>query len=392
MVSQVTNRPAFLLLADGAVFSGVGIGSDITTIGELCFTTGMTGYQETITDPSFCGQIITFTFPHIGNVGCNDEDTEARIPQCAGIVLREIPTLPSNFRSRLSLNAWLEKHKISAIAGVDTRAITRHIRKNGAQNAMIISDNGSGIKDQLEEAVEELRKFPSMKGLELAEDVSTKKSYEWKERLWRLDSGKKAAEDNGIYHVVAIDYGVKHNILRNLAETGCKVTVVPARSSASDIMALAPDGVFLSNGPGDPEATARYALPVIRELIAGGLPIFGICLGHQLLALACGAKTEKMPQGHRGANHPVKELASSRVMITSQNHGFAVSKDSLPDDLEITHLSLFDNTIQGLRHKTKPVFCLQGHPEASPGPHDAQEYFYKFIKMIEGSRKKKNVA
>lgn len=389
---EETMAKASLVLADGTVFSGVSIGAGTQTIGEICFNTAMTGYQEILTDPSYAGQIITFTFPHIGNVGCNADDVETREPCCAGLVLRELPTEPSNFRSVISLNDWLKKHGISGIAGVDTRALTRHIRKHGAQNAMIMrtGDVGLGIK----EALEELRKFPNMKGLELAADVTTKKTYEWSEKLWQLstaDSGLRVAGSKPIanrqppttiYHVVAIDYGVKHNILRNLAEAGCRITVVPAKTAAKDILGLKPDGVFLSNGPGDPAATGAYSLPIIKELIASGLPIFGICLGHQMLALALDAKTEKMVQGHRGANHPVKELSTGRVMITSQNHGFAVSKEGLPADLEITHVSLFDGTIQGLKHKTKPIFCLQGHPEASPGPHDTQEYFRAFVGMM----------
>ncbi len=385
MTQQATNHPACLILSDGTVFSGFGVGSEESTVGEVCFNTAMTGYQEILTDPSYAGQIITFTFPHIGNVGCNDEDIEAKTPHAAGLILREMPTFPSNFRSVITLDDWLKKQNITGIYGIDTRALTRHIRKHGAQNAMILC--GETTDTQIADALTELKAFPSMKGLELAADVTTKKTYEWKETLWQLPpaaSHKSAASS----HVVAIDYGVKLNILRNLAEAGCRLTVVPAKTSAKEILALNPDGIFLSNGPGDPEATALYALPVIKELIDSGLPIFGICLGHQMLALALGAKTEKMPQGHRGANHPVKELSSGRVMITSQNHGFAVSKEALPADLEITHISLFDQTIQGLRHRNKPIFCLQGHPEASPGPHDTQEYFRQFTQMIEQKRKK----
>ena len=384
MTQKALKQPASLILSDGAVFSGFSIGAGENTIGEICFNTAMTGYQEILTDPSYAGQMITFTFPHIGNVGCNDEDFEARVPHCAGLVIREDITEPSNFRSTSHLNAWLKKHQITGICGVDTRALTRHIRKHGAQNAMILV--GAAEKSHIEDALTELKAFPSMKGLELAADVTTKKTYEWKEKLWQL-SPSTVNNQPSTYHVVAIDYGVKLNILRNLAEAGCRITVVPAKTSAKDILALNPDGVFLSNGPGDPAATGQYSLPIIKELIASGLPIFGICLGHQMLALALGAKTEKMPQGHRGANHPVKELSSGRVMITSQNHGFAVSKEGLPADLEITHISLFDQTIQGLKHKTKPIFCLQGHPEASPGPHDTQEYFRQFVQMIKGSKK-----
>ena len=385
-------RPATLLLADGTVFSGIGIGAEHSTIGEICFNTAMTGYQEVLTDPSYAGQIITFTFPHIGNVGCNPEDFEAKTPHCAGLVLREIPTLPSNFRSVISLDEWLVKQGISGIAGVDTRALTRHIRKHGAQNAMILSGQETGDSGQIQESLSELKSFPSMKGLELAADVTTKKTYEWKEPLWQLNLYTIQRSPSTNYQVVAIDYGIKHNILRNLAEAGCRITVMPAATSAKDILALKPDGIFLSNGPGDPAATGQYSLPIIKELIASGIPIFGICLGHQMLALALGAQTEKMTQGHRGANHPVKELSSGRVMITSQNHGFAVSKEGLPADLEVTHISLFDGTIQGLKHKTKPIFCLQGHPEASPGPHDTHEYFRQFVDMMAKQDKRKGAA
>ena len=373
------NASACLILADGKVFFGEAIGASGIAIGEICFNTAMTGYQEVLTDPSYCGQIITFTFPHIGNVGCNEEDIESQSPVCAGLVVRERITAPSSFRSSESLTHWLKTKNIGGICGVDTRALTRYIRKNGAQNAAIIS--GALSADIIKEAKEKLAKFPSMKGRELAEGVSTSKPYEWKDGLWELTPKKKAVAAK--YNVVAIDYGVKQNILRNLAEVSCKVTVVPAKTSAKDILALNPDGIFLSNGPGDPAATGQYSLPVIKELIASGKPIFGICLGHQMLGLALGAKTEKMAQGHRGANHPVKDLKTGTVIITSQNHGFAVSKDALPADLEVTHISLFDQTVQGLRHKTKPIFCVQGHPEASPGPHDSAYLFTQFAQMME---------
>ncbi|MDX2073975.1 MAG: glutamine-hydrolyzing carbamoyl-phosphate synthase small subunit [Alphaproteobacteria bacterium] len=386
MTDQATNRPACLILSDGTVFSGFGVGCTESTIGELCFNTAMTGYEEILTDPSYAGQIITFTFPHIGNVGCNDEDIESKEPHCAGLVLRERPTVPSSFRSKIGLDEWLKKNNIAGIIGVDTRALTRHIRKNGAQNAMIL--HGESSSTQIADALAELKAFPSMKGLELAADVTTKKTYEWKEPLWQLSPSTEYRVPSTAFHVVAMDFGIKHNILRNLAEVGCRVTVVPAKTSAKEILGLAPDGIFLSNGPGDPEATALYALPVIRELIDSGLPVFGICLGHQLLGLALGAKTEKMRQGHRGANHPVKELATNRVMITSQNHGFAVSDKDLPADLEITHISLFDGTVQGIRHKTRPIFGLQGHPEASPGPHDTFDMFGKFVEMLGKSKQR----
>ena len=377
------NASACLILSDGKIFFGQSIGAEGISLGEICFNTAMTGYQEVLTDPSYSGQIITFTFPHIGNVGCNPEDIEATKPVCSGLVVREPITEPSNFRSGGSLTKWLKDNKIGGICGVDTRALTRYIRKNGAQNAAILS--GSLSDSRMKEARQKLAELPSMKGRELAEAVSTTKPYEWNDGLWQLTPHKKAGAPT--HHVVAIDYGVKQNILRNLAETGCKITVVPAKTPAKDILALKPDGIFLSNGPGDPAATGAYSLPIIKDLIASGKPIFGICLGHQMLGLALGAKTEKMAQGHRGANHPVKDLKTGTVIITSQNHGFAVSKEGLPADLEITHISLFDQTVQGLRHKTKPIFCVQGHPEASPGPHDSQYLFRQFLDMMAAAKK-----
>ncbi|MFO0388738.1 MAG: glutamine-hydrolyzing carbamoyl-phosphate synthase small subunit [Alphaproteobacteria bacterium] len=384
------NANACLLMADGTMFFGTAIGKAATVTGEICFNTSMTGYQEILTDPSYAGQIITFTAPHIGNVGCNAEDMESGKAGTAhprlgavGLIVREIPTLPSSFRSQMSLQAWLEKNNISGIAGVDTRAITRHIRKHGAQNVIIFGIQASGFK--LQEAKEVLSKAPSMKGLDLAKSVTTKKPCEWTKGLWHLTPESRNPKTETL-HVVAIDYGAKHNILRCIADRGCRITVVPATTSAEEILKLKPDGIFLSNGPGDPAATGVYALPEIKKLMETGIPIFGICLGHQLLGLAMGGKTEKMPQGHRGANHPVKDLQSGKVIITSQNHGFVVSKDGLPADVEVTHLSLFDGTIQGLRHKTKPIFCMQGHPEASPGPHDSQYLFDTFAEMIRASK------
>ncbi|MDX2113418.1 MAG: glutamine-hydrolyzing carbamoyl-phosphate synthase small subunit [Alphaproteobacteria bacterium] len=374
------NASACLMLADGTVFWGEGYGAETMSAGELCFNTAMTGYQEILTDPSYTGQIITFTFPHIGNVGCNSEDIESTTPRCAGLITRERPTAASNFRSETSLDEWLKKHGIPAICGIDTRALVKHLRRHGAQNGVIVSGQRTVDGGQIEAARTLLAKTPSMKGLDLAKQVSTIKEYEWTSPLWTLSTVHRPLSTS--YHVVAIDYGIKHNILRHLAERGCKVTVVPADTRAEEILKLRPDGIFLSNGPGDPAATGKYAIAEIRKLIDSELPIFGICLGHQLLGIALGGKTEKMQQGHRGANHPVKNLITGNVEITSQNHGFAVSKDGLPEDVEITHISLFDGTIQGLRHKVRPIFCVQGHPEASPGPHDSGYLFDEFVGLV----------
>lgn len=396
------NASSCLLLADGSAFWGKSVGATQTAIGEICFNTGMTGYQEVLTDPSYAGQIVTFTFPHIGNVGCNPEDleshprsssvsgsasdsrssNEAVVHQrrgAVGVVLREDITAPSNFRSVLSFSDWLKAEGIAGIAGVDTRKLTRHIRKAGAQNAMIV-DRDSWMVNR-EKLVAKLQAHPSMAGMELAKTVTAIKPYEWQEREWQLGEKKKPASAN--HHVVAIDFGEKLNILRCLVERGCKVSVVPAQASAEEIMKLKPDGIFISNGPGDPSATVQYAGQTLKPLIDSGLPVFGICLGHQLLGLALGAKTEKMHQGHRGANHPVKNLDTGAVEITSQNHGFCVSKESLPADVEATHVSLFDGCLEGLRHKSKPVFSVQYHPEASPGPNDSKYLFDKFVGMMD---------
>lgn len=378
---------AALLLADGTVFEGFAVGAPATVMGEICFNTAMSGYQEVLTDPSYNGQIVTFTFPHIGNVGCNGEDIESggldgaasnHLGAC-GLVIREPITNPSNFRSRQHLDAWLKERGIAGICGIDTRALTRHIRKHGAQNVAIISGSAQVERALLEKVYQQLKVYPSLKGLDLAKEVTVKAPYEWNQPRWSLDAAPRHTHVD--YHVVAVDYGEKLNILRCLASLGCRITVVPAQTSAEDILKLNPDGVFLSNGPGDPAATGVYAVPVIQKLIASGLPVFGICLGHQMLAIAMGGSTEKMHQGHRGANHPVKDLQTGKVEITSQNHGFVVS-EKLPADVEVTHRSLFDGTIQGLRHKTKPVFCVQGHPEASPGPHDSLYLFERFVAMM----------
>lgn len=369
------------MLADGTVFSGFGIGKEGIAAGEICFTTGMTGYQETLTDPSFSGQIITFTFPHIGNVGANSEDIEGAFVRAAGLVVREPITESSNFRAASNLNAWLVAQGITGISGIDTRALTRHIREKGAQNAVI----GFGIQDSAfrEKMKAALDAAPDMTGLELAAATSTTEQGTWNQQRWQLGTGYTALNPESRIpnapHVVAIDFGQKYNIGRNLAELGCRITIVPATTSAEEILALAPDGVFLSNGPGDPAATGEYALSTIRTLIDKDVPVFGICLGHQLLGLALGAKTVKMKQGHRGTNHPVKNLLTGHVEITSQNHGFAIADEGLPEEVEVTHRSLFDGTIQGIRHRHKPAFSVQGHPESSPGPHDSRYLFEQFM-------------
>jgi carbamoyl-phosphate synthase small subunit len=384
MMSQPLMTPpnAALLLADGTVFSGYGIGAKGTTAGEICFNTAMTGYQEILTDPSYTGQVITFTFPHIGNVGTNVEDIEAEKSTVAGVILREEITESSNFRAANHFNKWLEMQGITGISGVDTRALTRHIRTHGAQNCAIVFSEG---KADLAKAKAALAEAPDMNGLELAVHVTTKENHSWNRQRWALGKGyaELRGDEKSLPHVVAIDYGVKLNILRSLASQGCRITVVPATVSAEDVLALNPDGVFLSNGPGDPAATGHYAVPQIKKLVEDGIPILGICLGHQMLGIALGARTEKMKQGHRGANHPVKDLATGKVQITSQNHGFAISDQALPGDVVVTHRSLFDNTIQGIRHATKPIFSVQGHPEASPGPHDSQYLFGDFLAAIQ---------
>lgn len=376
---------ALLLLADGTVFYGFGLGVHGQTMGEICFNTGMTGYQEVLSDPSYAGQIITFTFPHIGNVGTNNEDIEANLPHTRGLVIREPITAPSNFRSQHPLQGWLEQHRITGICGVDTRGLTLHIREYGAQNALILHAPVGQVLPSPEELHAALKGHPNLDGMELAESVTTTEPYSWTQTLWQLSTNRFGVVGECKQHVVAIDYGEKLNILRLLTDYGCKVTVVPAKTPAKDILALRPDGIFLSNGPGDPAATGQYALPILRELLESGVPIFGICLGHQLLALAMGAKTAKMHQGHRGCNHPVKDLRSGKVEITSQNHGFSVMQDSVPNDVEITHVSLFDGCVEGLRHKTKPAFCVQYHPESSPGPHDSRYLFAEFVALMSQS-------
>jgi len=369
--------PAVLVLADGSVFRGCSVGAEGRTVGEVVFNTSMTGYQEILTDPSYAGQVVTLTYPHIGNVGANPEDSESRKAYAAGLVIRELPMVASNWRQQEDLPAYLRRNQIVAIADIDTRRLTRLLREKGAQNGCIIAGANAGEEPALAAA----KAAPSMTGLDLAKVVSVDKPYHWNESLWALGSGYKPGVE-ARYHVVAFDYGVKHNILRNLAERGCRVTVLPATATAKDAMALKPDGVFLSNGPGDPEP-CDYAIAAIREILGTGTPLFGICLGHQLLGLATGARTTKMKFGHHRANHPVQDLDTGRVFITSQNHGFQVDEKTLPANVRPTHRSLFDGSLQGIELTDKPAYSFQGHPEASPGPHEMQVLFDKFVKMME---------
>jgi carbamoyl-phosphate synthase small subunit len=378
--------PAVLALADGTVFQGTSIGAAGRTVGEVVFNTALTGYQEILTDPSYAQQIVTLTYPHIGNVGVNDEDVESNQVFAAGLVIRDLPLQVSNFRAVTTLSDYLEREGTVAIADIDTRQLTRHLRTHGAQNGCIAAfAAGTRLGEaDIAQALAAARGAPSMAGLDLAKVVSAREPYVWTETEWQLGSGhgRQAAPR---FHVVALDFGVKRNILRMLASRGCRVTVVPAQTSAAEVLALKPDGVFLSNGPGDPEP-CDYAIAATRTLIERGVPTFGICLGHQILALASGARTFKMKFGHHGANHPVKDLESGRVSITSQNHGFAVDEKSLPSTLRPTHVSLFDGTLQGLARTDRPAFCFQGHPEASPGPHDIAYLFDRFVKMMETAR------
>jgi carbamoyl-phosphate synthase small subunit len=370
---------AVLVLADGRVIRGHGLGAPAKAVGEVCFNTSMTGYQEILTDPSYAAQIITFTFPHIGNVGANLEDIESLTPAARGCVLRADITEPSNWRSGQHLDAWLRSHGLPAIAGVDTRALTHLIRAAGAPNGVLVhAPDGRFDLDVLRA---EAARWPGLAGMDLAREVSCTQAFGWEETQWRIGAGYGRL-DRPRWHVVAIDYGAKRNILRCLAAAGCRVTVVPATASADDVLRHAPDGVFLSNGPGDPAATGEYAVPVIRALLETGLPVFGICLGHQLLALALGAKTRKMQQGHRGANHPVKDLTTGKVEITSQNHGFVVEADHLPAGVTATHVSLFDGTLEGFEVDGRPAFAVQYHPEASPGPQDSHYLFTRFTDLI----------
>ena len=370
---------AVLVLEDGAIFRGRGLGAFGQALGEVCFNTSMTGYQEILTDPSYAGQIITFTFPHIGNIGTNDEDVESRPPTCRGVVLREEITPAANWRARGPLDQWLKDRNLIGIAGVDTRRLVSRIRDQGApKGCLAFAADGRYDVAHLQGAAVQ---WPGLEGMDLTGEVSCVEPYEWIETPWSIEGGYGQARSPD-RHVVCVDYGAKRNTLRCLAGLGCRITVVPARSSAASILALRPNGIFLANGPGDPSATSAFAVPVIRELLASGLPIFGICLGHQLLALALGARTIKMHLGHRGGNHPVQDLASGSVQITSHNHGFVVSRESLPAGLEETHTSLFDGSLEGLRLKDRPVFSVQFHPEASPGPQDSHSLFEQFANLM----------
>jgi carbamoyl-phosphate synthase small subunit len=378
---------ALLALADGTIIEGQGIGAEGQCVGEVCFNTAMTGYQEILTDPSYAGQIVTFTFPHIGNVGVNDEDIEtvnmASASGVRGCVIKTDITDPSNYRAARNFDAWLKARGIIGIAGVDTRALTALIRTKGAPNAVIIHDRGG--KFDRTAIVRDAKAWPGLVGMDLAKDVTTGQSYTWDQTSWKWGEGYGTLAAPK-HHVVAIDYGIKRNILRLLADNGCRVTVLPATATAEDVLAHKPDGVFLSNGPGDPAATGEYAVPTIKGILDAGVPTFGICLGHQMLGLALGGKTLKMHQGHHGANHPVKDLTTGKVEITSMNHGFAVDRDTLPSSVEETHVSLFDGSNAGLRIKGKPVFSVQYHPEASPGPRDSRYLFERFVGLMEGKR------
>ena len=387
LLSLKGNTPhAILALADGTVFVGNSIGAPGATIGEVVFNTAMTGYQEILTDPSYCQQIVTLTYPHIGNYGVSAEDVEAEKIHAAGLIIKDLPLLASNFRMSMTLSEYLLKEGTVAIANIDTRQLTRHLRTKGAQNGCILAlSQGQSVSQAvIDQAIAAAKGAPSMAGLDLAKVVSVKQAYEWTQTEWQLGSGY-GVQTTPKFHVVAYDYGVKKNILRMMAERGARITVVPAQTPAADVLKLKPDGIFLSNGPGDPEP-CDYAIEATRELIETGIPVFGICLGHQIMALACGAKTFKMQSSHHGANHPVKDLDTGRVSITSQNHGFAVDDKNLPANLRPTHVSLFDGTLQGLARTDKPAFCFQGHPEASPGPLDISYLFDRFTALMEAHK------
>ncbi|MCX8586180.1 MULTISPECIES: glutamine-hydrolyzing carbamoyl-phosphate synthase small subunit [unclassified Gilliamella] len=373
---------ALLILQDGSQFIGKSIGADGETVGEVVFNTSMTGYQEILTDPSYCEQLVTLTYPHIGNVGTNNADAESNQVYAKGLIIRDLPLLASNYRNELDLSSYLKQHNVIAIADIDTRRLTRILREKGAQHGVIITANDrETLLEKADTAKQMAIDFKGLSGLDLAQKVTCTKSYLWTQGVWTREQEHPVAKNALPYHVVAYDFGVKRNILRMLVERGCKLTIVPAKTSAQEVLALNPDGIFLSNGPGDP-APCTYAIDAIKQFLTTDIPIFGICLGHQLLALACGAKTIKMKFGHHGGNHPVKDLENNRVMITAQNHGFAVDEMSLPTHLRVTHKSLFDGSLQGIHHNHKPAFSFQGHPEASPGPHDAAPLFDHFIELI----------
>jgi len=386
--SSHTNPQAILALADGTVFVGNSVGSTGQTVGEVVFNTAMSGYQEILTDPSYCQQLVTLTYPHIGNYGVNAEDVESEKVYASGLIIKDLPLMASNFRMSMTLSEYLVKEGTVAIANIDTRQLTRHLRSKGAQNGCILAlAVGEVVSNAaIDKAIALAKGAPSMAGLDLAKVVSCQQTYEWTQTEWKLNNldGKPGygVQTAPRFHVVAYDFGMKKNILRMLAERGARITVIPAQSTAADVLKLKPDGIFLSNGPGDPEP-CDYAISAVRELIETGIPTFGICLGHQIMALAAGARTFKMQQSHHGANHPVKDLAAGRVSITSQNHGFAVDMKSLPAHLSVTHISLFDGTLQGLAWTDKPAFCFQGHPEASPGPHDISYLFDHFTALME---------
>ncbi len=373
-------KPALLMLEEGTVFNGVSIGAEGCAVGEVVFNTAMTGYQEILSDPSYAQQIVTLTYPHIGNVGTNSEDDESNLVYASGLVIRDLPLLASNWRSQLTLQQYLQQNQVVAIADIDTRKLTRLLREKGAQRGAIVA--GDNISEA--GAIAAIAGFAGLKGLDLAKAVTTPTSYQWTESTWTLQNGYQPGTDLN-KHVVAYDFGIKRNILRLLVNRGCRVTVVPARTPAAEVLAMRPDGVFLSNGPGDPEP-CTYAIEAIRTILAQKIPVFGICLGHQLLALASGAQTEKMKFGHHGANHPVQDIATGRVMISSQNHGFAVTEASLPDNVVATHRSLFDGSLQGIRRTDVPAFSFQGHPEASPGPHDVEGLFDEFVGLMESAK------
>lgn len=375
---------ALLMLQDGSQFIGKSIGANGQTVGEVVFNTSMTGYQEILTDPSYSEQLVTLTYPHIGNVGTNDADAESNQIYAKGLIIRDLPLIASNYRSEMDLSSYLKQHNVIAIADIDTRRLTRILREKGAQHGVIITANDKQtLLDKAENAKQEALNYKGLSGLDLAKEVTCKESYTWTCGIWtrQQEHPTPKADSELPYHVVAYDFGVKQNILRMLVERGCKLTVVPAKTPANEVLSLNPDGIFLSNGPGDP-APCTYAIEAIKQFLTTNIPVFGICLGHQLLALACGAKTVKMKFGHHGGNHPVKDLENNRVMITAQNHGFAVDESTLPAHLRATHKSLFDGSLQGIHHNQKPAFSFQGHPEASPGPHDAAPLFDHFIELI----------